>query len=299
MAQINTEVYRRFRGQLRAHPIRFWPILTSGIRSNVKKRLPLLILYLPVVIATVIFSFIVYAGFAAEQEVLPEMGTGISVQKMFAQQALKLLETRKQIIDFNAAMSFFALFAVAWYGSGLLCEDRRVGAHQLYFSRPLTRIDYFLGKFFTAGFFAAMAMLVPGLIICFIASWSSPDWSFLKEEGDVILRTIAYGLIWIVVTCSITLCSSSLFPRRSFALAGIVGFTMILEALANILAEVVDERLLAASPLQNLVLIASEVFDRPAPVNIEPSTSWMVLVGVVLFMLLVTGWRLRKLEVVA
>ena len=56
MAQIHTEVYRRFQGELRSHPFRFWPILTSGIRSNVKKKLPLMLLYLPVVIATVIFS---------------------------------------------------------------------------------------------------------------------------------------------------------------------------------------------------------------------------------------------------
>ena len=158
--------------------------------------------------------------------------------------AIVAMDLDGKIIEFNRAMSVFALFAVAWFGSGLLCEDRRVGAHQLYFSRPLTRIDYYLGKFLTVGFFGALAILVPGLVICFIASWSSPDWSFLKEEGDVVLRTIAYALVWIVVACSITLCSSSLFPRRSFALAGIVGFTMILEALSHILAEFVDQRLL-------------------------------------------------------
>jgi ABC-type transport system involved in multi-copper enzyme maturation permease subunit len=300
MAQIHTEVYRRFQGELRPHPFRLWPLLTSGIRANVRKKLPLLILYAPATIGTIIFSFVVYAGFAAKQGMLSEgMGTGISLQKMMAQQALKLLETRRQIIEFNQAMSVFGLFSVAWYGAGLLCEDRRVGAHQLYFSRPLTRIDYYLGKFLTVGFFAALAMLVPGLVICFVASWSSPDWSFLKEEGDVILRTIGYALIWMTVTCSIVLCSSSLFGRRSFAVAGVVGFTMIFEALAHILAEIVDERILAFSPFVSLEKIAGEVFGQTAHPELEASTSWMVLVGVVLLATLITGWRIRKLEVVA
>jgi len=295
VAQIHTEVYRRFQGELRTHPFRFWPLLTSGIRANVRKKLPLLILYAPAIIGTVIFSFMVYAGFAAEQQLRPE---GF-VQKMLAQQALKLLETRNQVIEFNRAMSMFALFVVAWFGSGLLCEDRRVGAHQLYFSRPLTRMDYYLGKFLTVAFFAALAILVPGLVICFIASWSSPDWSFLKEEGDVVLRTIAYALVWIVVTCSITLCSSSLFPRRSFALAGIVGFTMIFEALSHLLADFVDPRLLAASPFANLEIISGEIFGTVTHSVLDASTSWMVLVFVVVAATIVTAWRVRRLEVVA
>jgi len=304
MAQIHTEVYRRFQGELRQHPLRFWPILTSGIRANVKKKRPLLILYAPATIGTVIFSFVVYAGFAAKQQMLPEsMGTGMSLQKVLAQQALQqasqLLETRRQIIGFNEGLSIFGLFAVAWYGAGLLCEDRRVGAHQLYFARPLTRFDYFLGKFLTVGFFGLMAMLVPGLVICFIASWSSPDWSFLKEEGDVILRTIAYALVWTVVTGSIVLCSSSLFGRRSFAVAGIVGFSMVLEALAHILAEFVDPRILAFGPLVSLEKISGEIFGKVSHPELAASTSWTVLVAVVVIATLVTGWRIRRLEVVA
>ena len=83
-------------------------------------------------------------------------------------------------------MKLFALLATAWYGSGLFCEDRRAGAHQLYFARPITRLDYFLGKFLVAAFFGACAILVPALVICLVASFSSPEWSFLKEEGDLV-----------------------------------------------------------------------------------------------------------------
>ena len=60
---------------------------------------------------------------------------------MVATSAMQMLAVKNQIYEFNQAMSFFALFAVAWYGSGLLCEDRRVGAHQLYVARPWTRRD--------------------------------------------------------------------------------------------------------------------------------------------------------------
>src|SRR6188508_2919932 len=100
-------------------------------------------------------------------------------------------------------MRLFALLAVAWYGAGVLAEDRRLGAHLLYFARPLTRLDYFLGKFLTVAFFGALASLVPGLFICLVAAWSSPKWSFIREESDVLWQTCAYASIWIVVTSSL------------------------------------------------------------------------------------------------
>ncbi len=299
-AVTHLEVYRRFEGRVRAHPLRFWPLLVSGIRVGCKQKLPLLLLYAPPAIGTIVASVMIYLGFAAQEQLGSEMASIAGLQGMLAERAMQLLETRTQIIEFNRSMSVFALLAVAWYGSGLLCEDRRVGAHQLYFARPLTRLDYFLGKFATVGFFAALAMLVPGLVICLVASWTSPDWSFLKEEGDVVLRTIAYASVWMTVSASIVLCSSSLFPRRSFALAGIFGFTMILEALAHILDEAVGQSWLALSPIENLAVISGEIFAAaPQSSGIEPSTSWMVLIGVVTAALLVTARRIRRLEVVA
>jgi len=298
-AVTHLEVYRRFGGELRAHPLRFWPLLVAGIRVGVKKKLPL-ILYAPSLIGTIVVSGVVYLRFAAEEQLASEaVASAAGLQRMLAQRAMKLLEVRNLIIEFNQTISVFALLAVAWFGSGLLCEDRRVGAHQLYFARPLTRIDYFLGKLATVGFFGGLAMLVPGLVMCLVASYTSPNWSFLREEGDVVWRTIAYSAVWIAVTAPLVLCSSALFPRKSFALAGIFGFVMILHALGHILDELVGGSWVALSPFNNLEVISSTIFGVAHHSHASVATSWKVLVGVVVATVLVTGWRIRRLEVVA
>ncbi len=300
MASTHLELYRRFTGKLRPRRMAFWPILTSGLRVLTKRKFPLLVLYAIPAIATIVFSFFVYGKFAAEEQLAPSLDGGFGLTRMLAKQAMNMLEVKNQIIEFNIQMRLFALLAAAWFGSGLLCEDRRVGAHQLWFARPLTKLDYFLGKFLTAAFFGACAVLVPGLVICLVASFSSPNWSFLREEGDVVLKTLAYGVIWVTLVASVTLCASSLAPRRGFAMMGTFGFFVALDALAKVLGSVRDEPdLFALSPLMAVRQIGYVLFDKESTwPGITPWLAWTTVGVVTVGSLLVVAWRLRRLEVV-
>ena len=302
MATTDLEVYRRFQGELRPHPLRFWPILVAGLRVAFKRRLPLLLLYVVPFIATVVFSFFVYAKFAVEEEVLPGMFEGgVGMAEILARRATEILEVKNQIVLFNAQMGLFALLAVAWYGAGLFCEDRRAGAHQLYFARPLTRLDYFLGKFLTVAFFGALAMWVPALVICTVASLSSPDWSFLKEQWDVPLRATANSLVWITIVSSLALCASSLASRKSFALVGIFTVFVLSSAFGEVLSEIQGTSFRVFGMGQNMESIADSIFSGwdEAGGPVAPATAWKVMGGFTALCLAVVTLRLRKLEVVA
>lgn len=311
MAETHLEVYRRFEGTLRDHRMRAWPIWSTGLATALKQRRALILLYLPPVIATVIFSFVVYLGFMVSEQVQredPFGGAGGDLQEQLKRGAamtamqggIKLLEVSNQIIEFNKAMGFFALLAVAWFGSGLFCEDRKAGAHQLYFARPITRVDYFLGKFGIAAFFGLCAMLVPALVICFVASLSSPEWSFLKEKWDVIPRAIALSVLWTTTVTLLVLLASSLATRRSFALIGVFGYFMISAVLGNGLGHLVDPRFSAISLGESLNTIGYQVLGRTdVSTSVPLAWAWGVIVGFTAFALLVISARLRRLEVVA
>jgi ABC-type transport system involved in multi-copper enzyme maturation permease subunit len=273
---------------------RVGPLVAAGIRACTRRKIPLALVYAPPLIGTIVFSFGIQAGLVAG-----ELGAEVPLAKILSVQAERLLMARKLVVQYNTVLSTFALFAVAWYGSGLLCEDRRAGAHQLYFARPLTRPEYLLAKFLTTAFFGALALLVPGLILCFVAVWAAPGWSFLREEWDVVLRTLAYGLVWTVFMSSLTLCASSLFPRRSLAFAALIGATMVLEPVGHLFGEVFHEGWIAIAPLQNLVAISLAIFDAEERIGPAPAVSASVLVGLVLVALATAAWRTRRLEVVA
>ncbi len=308
MAETHLEVYRRFDGSLREHPLRSWPICAAGLRTALKQRLALLILYGLLGIGTVIFSFFVYAGMAAQQR-MEELPRAENFSEMLQQQAalavarkgMEFLEVRRQLVAFVTAMGVFAILTTAWFGSGLFCEDRKAGAHQLYFARPITRLDYFLGKLGIAFFFALGAVLVPPLVICTIASLASEEWRFLKEEWDVPLRAIAFAAVWAGVVSLLVLAASSLASRRSFALVGAGALFMITMPLSAALGEILDERYFAIGIVFDLIAIAHHIFGLESPGEPSPPamTAWAVIGGLALVSLLVIASRLRKLEVVA
>lgn len=299
-AVTHTEVYRRFGGTLRTHPLRFWPIVAAGIRVGTKRKLPMLLLYAPVAIATVIFSFLTYSRFAAEAGIDAIGGLEGGMANLMARRALQQLQVEKQIVAFHHVMVWFSLLATAWYGTGLFAEDRRVGAHQLYFSRPITKLDYFVGKFLTVSFFSGLVLIVPDLIVCTVASVSSPEWSFLTDHWDVILHALLYSTIWVVVSSSIALCFSSLSNRRIFALVGMFAFFVMTFGAAGLLGETVDERFFLISPIVCAWTVGAELFGVDAAIPGVSCTGAVVsLASMVVLALGIVALRLRKLEVVA
>ena len=73
-AATHTEIYRPFKGGLARGGWRWLPLARSTLRNALKRKLPLL-LFVPPAIATVIFSFVVYAKFVLESGGNPVPGT--------------------------------------------------------------------------------------------------------------------------------------------------------------------------------------------------------------------------------
>jgi ABC-2 type transport system permease protein len=300
MAATNTEIYRRFQGTLRPAAVRFLPLAQAGIRTASKRKLPLVLLYAPPTIATVIFSFVVYVRFSLMSGVMPGAfgGGGASPAAMMAVGlADTLTQVRMQIVGFHLAMTTFTFLILAWFGAGLIAEDRRLGAHLLYFARPLTRLDYLLGKFLTLAFFGSLAVVVPGLVICTVAAFSSPEWSFLKQEGDLVAKTVLFGLAWVFTCASAVLAISSLCTRKSFAL--VASFTLFLlpVPIAQVLAFEVDPRFHVISLQGTFLKIAASVFDAPAIAmpGLDVGPAYMAAAAFLLIAWIVLAARVRRM----
>ena len=306
-AATHLEVYRPFRGRLAAGRVRFLTLYAAGFKTAVKKKLPLVLFFAPIAIATVIFSFTVYAGFAIDEGSTPSaLGgetslAGLLGKTLLAQRAQQILRARDMIVNFHLSTNVFALLVMAWFGAGLLAEDRRAGAHLLYFARPLSRLDYVAGKFLTVATFGVLAAVAPGLVICTVATFASPEWSFLREEGLVIVHTLSFGLLTTVLVSSIVLCVSSLASRRIFALLGVFGLFMLSSATAGILATLQhDGSFRALSPMFSLARIAAWIFELRVPRgHWSVGLAWISVLTAILLSLSIVAWRTRRLDVVA
>ena len=300
-ARTNTEVYRPFRGSLGGTALSFLALAGSGIAAATRKKLPIVILFAPPAIATVIFSFVVYARFSLEAGATPTaLGGGASPATAIAAGfARTMIDVRTQIVLFHLAMSVFTLLVIAWFGAGLIAEDRRLGAHLLYFTRPLSTTRYLLGKFLTLFFFAALVVITPGLVICTIAAFASPDWAFLKEEGQVVHQSFLFGALWAFVWSSVMLAISSLFQRKTFALVASFAFFLLTGVVAVVLANLQeDDRVLMISLQGNFQRIAIWLFDMPR-FGIEAwpiGYSFAIVLGATALAWAILYLRVRRME---
>ena len=316
MATTHTEIYRRFEGQLRPRAFRCFPLFLSQVRVRQKKKLPLLLLYGPPAIVTIIFSFIVYSMFSLEEQFEgggtgpnpltdPKAAIAVAMARSMAQQ---LFEVRTQIVEASLVLQLFSMLAIAWFGAGLISEDRRLGAHLLYFSRPLTKLDYFLGHFLTVGYFGLLSVLGPTLVICLVATFSSPDFAFIKEEWDVIPASIGLALLTVTLLSSVTLAVSSVVKRKAFALIGMFGMLIGAEVGGQVLAGLTDDdRFLMIDPQNHLLRIGDWMLsiegrpsdmarDRITHFDWSPYLSLGVIAGLIAVALAVCWFRIRKLD---
>jgi len=302
-ARTNTEIYRPFRGTLGRTSFSFLALARAGIAAATKKKLPMVILFAPPVIATIIFSFVVYARFSLEAGATPSaLGGASPAAAIAAGFARTMIDVRQQIVLFHLAMSVFTLLVISWFGAGLIAEDRRLGAHLLYFTRPLSTTGYLAAKFLTLFFFAALVVITPGFVICTVAAFASPDWGFLKEEGQIVHQSILFGALWAAVWSSVMLAISSLFARKTFALVASFAAFMIMGVVSVVLANLQeDDRFLLVSLQGNFQRIAAWIFDLPRNMTFDSPVgySFAIVLGTTALCWAVLYLRVRRMEAAA
>ena len=75
----------------------------------------------------------------------------------------------------------FSMVVILLVGPGLISQDLRFNALPLYFSRPLRRIDYFVGKLGVIAWFLALVVVVPSLIAYVLGLFFSLDITILWD----------------------------------------------------------------------------------------------------------------------
>lgn len=71
--------------------------------------------------------------------------------------------------SFVRGQFFTCALAMAVIAGGFVADDRHAGAFDLYFARPLTRMDYALGKCLAAAAVPLVALVGPALLLWFVA----------------------------------------------------------------------------------------------------------------------------------
>jgi len=99
----------------------------------------------------------------------------------------------------------------------LISQDIRSRAFLLYFSRPLTRCEYLLGKLASLWAYLALISVVPAISLYLLGVLLSPSLSVVAATWDLPFRIIGASIVLIVPTSMLALCFSSLTQESRYA----------------------------------------------------------------------------------
>ncbi len=133
---------------------------------------------------------------------------------------------------------FFAMILILIVGPGLISRDLRVNALPLYFSRPLRRIDYFLGKLGVVITFLGMVLIVPAVIAYIFGLLFSVDLTVVRDTFGLLIGAVAYGLLISVSAGMLILALSALGRNSRYVALLWLGLWFVSSVVSSVLTSV-------------------------------------------------------------
>ncbi|MDX2037333.1 MAG: ABC transporter permease subunit [Isosphaeraceae bacterium] len=143
--------------------------------------------------------------------------------------------------NFYALEIYFALLITAIVGPNLISQDLRFNAIPLYFSKPLRRIDYFIGKLGVVATFIGAVTILPAVLAYVMGVSFSLEWSVITDTWPILVGAIGHGLIVCISSGTLILAISSLSKNSRYVAALWVGFWLVSGAASGILLQTVRE----------------------------------------------------------
>ncbi len=271
--------YRHWSGRWTSHRYRWWVITSQGILLLARRR------RFMVLMALSGLPFVVRAVMLYGATVLGRLPFLRIDAKFFA--------------DFLTQQLFFTFIIAIYAGSGLIANDLKVNALQIYLSKPITRQDYIIGKLGVISFFLTLPTLVPGLLLLFLAFLFQSSSNFVSELAWLAAPIVLYSALIVVTHAFLILCLSALTRSSRFAGVNLAAVFFFSQILFGILRQILrSNRVSWVSLRENLIQVGSLLFGRTPEQGAPAWAAVLVLAAVVS----ASGWvvhrRVRAVEVV-
>jgi ABC-type transport system involved in multi-copper enzyme maturation permease subunit len=278
---IHDQSYRRYGGG-KATPGSAWTVIAkAGIRQMLRKRAFLGILLLSSA------AFVVRA-----------------VQLYIAAnvpQAAILAPTAETFREFLDNQNFFVFIVTIYVGAGLIANDRRANALQIYLSKPLMRSEYIAGKAAILFTFLMLVTWVPAILLVLLQIMFTGTFEFVQKNLFLFPAITVASLLQVFVATFTMLALSSLSKSSRYVAilyAGIIFFTLaIYGAMFAITGGSTSFSYLSLGA--NLTQVVDVVFRLPPRYSTPWPVSLTVLIGLIVLSISVLERRVRGVEVVA
>jgi ABC-type transport system involved in multi-copper enzyme maturation permease subunit len=277
---IHDQSYRRYAGQ-RAPLGRSWTVIArAGIMNMLRKRM---------FIGLLLFAWLPFVVRAVQ----------IYVASNYPQTAALLAPDAGMYREFLEQQNFFVFIMTIYVGAGLIANDRRANALQIYLSKPLMRAEYIAGKAAVLFTFVMLVTFLPALLLLFLQVMFKGSFEFLKNNLFLFPAITVATLLEALLVSFTMLALSSLSKSARYVgilYAGIMFFTL---AIYGALYLITGSSSVAWIGVTNNLTQVVDVVFRQTPTFDSPwQVSLIVLLGLIAISVSVLERRVRGVEIV-
>jgi ABC-2 type transport system permease protein len=278
---IHDQGYRRYGGN-KARTGSGWIVIArAGIRTQLEKKW-----FLALLLASS-FWFVVGAVQIYLAANVPQARDLLAVKA----------ETFRQFLD---RQETFVFFITVYAGAGLIANDRRANALQIYLSKPLTRAEYVFGKLAILMTFLLLVTWVPAMLLLIVQIAFAGNFTFFMNNLFLFPAITVLSFIEVVVAAATMLALSSL--SKSSRYVGILYTALIFFSAAIYRVVYAVTRSTSLSWLSysaSIEQIGNVIFRLKAPYDTPWPVSLLVIAVLVGLSAFVLERRVRGIEVVA
>lgn len=276
---IHDQGYRRYGGRRQPHGRTWWVIARAGLMERLRERKFLGLLLLA------------WAPFLVR-----------AVQLYLAANVpqASFLEARPAFFrEFLDQQSIFVFFITIYAGSGLIANDRRANALQIYLSKPLSRVDYVAGKLATLLIFLVAVTWVPGMLLLMLQVMFAGNFAFLRANLFLVPGITLFAAILVLFSAFAMLALSSMSKSRRFVAMMYAGLIFFTSAMYQALRGMTGTRTWAlVSPEDVLDVVAAVIFRSPGTPSIPVWAALLDIAVIVGLSIWILERRVRGVEVV-
>jgi ABC-2 type transport system permease protein len=247
--------YQHWKGTLSGRAWRWLAIARHGVRGQIRGRpirLLLLAAWMPALTlagALAVWGLFEQGTEGALELLQPLLPSGVAADPRAYRQAVWTIAYS----TFFKTEIFFIMALVVVAGPNLISRDLRFNALPLYFSRPLTRLDYFLGKLGVLAALVAAVAVGPAVAAYALGVCFSLELSVVRDTWRLLPASILYGLVIVASAGPLMLALSSLSRRSLYVGIAWAGLWVISSTVAGALGSIHHSTLLQNIARQEMV----------------------------------------------
>jgi len=289
MTVIREKGYTHWDGALAKRRFPWTPITRTGIRLAFRKKgfkLAFASAFLP--------AFIALGGLYVSERLEDFKGLVQSNRVL-----LKIDPAYFQLFLTGYFLYFILIVVLAFAGAGLVAEDLKHNALQLYFARPLSKKDYVLGKMSVVAFFVILLTGLPWILLVVFKLIFAGNLAFLAAYPWLPLSILGYSALLTVFFGSYALLLSASSRNTRYVIVLIFGVFYFSGVLSAILRGIFGSPYMVLFSLpENLRQAGAALFGGKLPHAVPAAWSFLVLAGICALAAIVLARKVRSVEVI-